>query len=115
MEDLASSRRARGERLPAYPALVDGNEGVWDMAQLYVNREWKADACALAPRTAALLKPLLPSSEIPYIHYNTEEVVFLLLAPDSRVRLHNGGSNVPINVSLGLTGCGGAFLEGVVD
>lgn len=40
-----------------------------------------------------------------------QEVVLFLLTPQSKVRLHNGGSNAPINLSLGLTGSTGAFLE----
>ena len=40
-----------------------------------------------------------------------QEVVLFLLTPGSKVRLHNGGSNAPINLSLGLTGSNGAFLE----
>merc|ERR1712039_347093 len=63
------------------------------------------------PRTSALLRAQFPTADVPYIHYNTEEVVVFLLAPGSRVRLHNGGSNVPINISLGLSGCKGSFLE----
>ena len=34
-----------------------------------------------------------------------------MLTPGSRVRLHNGGSNAPINLSLGLTGSSGSFIE----
>merc|ERR1712224_628494 len=64
-----------------------------------------------APRTAKLLQRHLPSSKLPYIHYNTEEVVFFLLAPGSSVRLHNGGSNVPLNLSLGLRGCADNFID----
>ena len=41
----------------------------------------------------------------------SQEVVLFLLTPGSKVRLHNGGSNAPINLSLGLTGSAGAFLE----
>jgi len=41
----------------------------------------------------------------------SQEVVLFLLTPGSKVRLHNGGSNAPINLSLGLTGSTGAFLE----
>ena len=40
-----------------------------------------------------------------------QEVVLFLLTPGSKVRLHNGGSNAPVNLSLGLTGSNGAFLE----
>lgn len=63
------------------------------------------------PRTTQLLQKYLPTADVPYIHYNTEEVVLFLLTPGSKVRLHNGGSNAPINLSLGLTGSTGAFLE----
>jgi len=89
---------------------VDGG-GAWDMLQLYSGRRWHEEACALAPRASALLRARLPSADVPYVHYNTEEAVLFLLAPGSHVRLHNGGSNVPINVSLGLVGCSGTWLE----
>lgn len=111
LEDFRDLHRRAIGSVPAYPALVAGQESTWDMLQLYKGRKWDEDACELAPRTAALLKPLLPSADVPYVHYNTEEVVFFLLTPGSRVQLHNGGSNAPINVGLGLRGCGGSFLE----
>eukprot|EP00931_Biecheleriopsis_adriatica_P119058 TRINITY_DN94344_c0_g1_i1.p1 TRINITY_DN94344_c0_g1~~TRINITY_DN94344_c0_g1_i1.p1 ORF type:complete len:418 (-),score=87.56 TRINITY_DN94344_c0_g1_i1:40-1272(-) len=115
MEDLQEMLALRTARkalqVPAYPNLVDGQEGVWDMLQLYVGRRWNEDLCDLMPRTSTLLRSQFPSADVPYIHYNTEEVVVFLLAPGSRVHLHNGGSNVPINVSLGLSGCEGSFLE----
>lgn len=102
--------RQKSVSYPAYPNLVE-QSGVWDMLQLYVGRQWNQDACALMPSTAALLQQHLPSTDVPYIHYNSEEVVVFLLSPGSRVRLHNGGSNVPVNLSLGLAGCGGSFCE----
>lgn len=102
----------RAASVPAYPNLVEGaGNGVWDMLQLYSNRKWHDESCALAPRTSKLLKRYLPSADVPYVHYNTEEVVFFLLAPGSRVRLHNGGSNVPINLHLGISGCDGAYID----
>jgi len=129
LRELVASRPARGEpnfssrlrsvlplrsneksgQVPAYPALTEN--GVWDMVQLYVSRQWHEEACKLMPRTAKLLRSHLPSADVPYVHYNTEEVVLFLLAPGSRVRLHNGGSNAPLNVHLGLSGCDGAFME----
>lgn len=113
MQDLREmlAKRRQAAQVPAYPNLVEGTGGVWDMLQLYSGRKWNEDACALMPRTSALLRPRFPTADVPYIHYNTEEVVVFLLAPGSRVRLHNGGSNVPINLSLGLSGCNGSFLE----
>jgi len=112
LEDLSNFRHRHSQgQVPAYPALVDG-EGVWDMLQLYSGRKWNQEACELAPCTTALLQKFLPSAAgVPYVHYNTEEVVFFLLAPGSRIRLHNGGSNVPINIALGLCGCSDAFVE----
>ncbi|CAJ1337292.1 unnamed protein product, partial [Effrenium voratum] len=91
--------------------LVEKSDGVWDMLQLYSSRKWDEEACDLMPRTARLLQQHLPTADVPYIHYNTEEVVLFLLTPGSSVRLHNGGSNAPINLSLGLKGSSGAFLE----
>eukprot|EP00928_Gymnodinium_smaydae_P016924 TRINITY_DN16422_c0_g1_i1.p1 TRINITY_DN16422_c0_g1~~TRINITY_DN16422_c0_g1_i1.p1 ORF type:complete len:414 (-),score=102.74 TRINITY_DN16422_c0_g1_i1:16-1257(-) len=116
LEALLERRRADAGlpadgQVPAYPALVEGGGGVWDMLQLYSGRRWNEEACELAPKTAALLRESLPSADVPYVHYNTEEAVLFLLAPGSRVRLHNGGSNVPINLSLGLFGCEGSHLE----
>mmetsp|Transcript_49676 Transcript_49676/g.144059 ORF Transcript_49676/g.144059 Transcript_49676/m.144059 type:complete len:412 (-) Transcript_49676:374-1609(-) len=110
LEGVCRRRRRATGQVPAYPNLVDGS-GVWDMLQLYSGRRWHEDACALAPRTSALLRNHLPTTEVPYIHYNTEEVVVFLLAPGSRVRLHNGGSNAPINVALGLSGCNDSYIE----
>ncbi|CAE7683577.1 ASPH [Symbiodinium pilosum] len=113
-QELAELRQKRCERasqvLAAYPNLVE-QSGVWDMLQLYSGRQWNEDACALLPFTASLLRQFLPSADVPYIHYNTEEVVVFLLTPGTRVRLHNGGSNVPINLSLGLEGCSGSKCE----
>ncbi|CAE8664274.1 unnamed protein product, partial [Polarella glacialis] len=111
LEKRRRALRASGTQVPAYPNLVEGQGGVWDMFQLYNSRRWDEDACELVPRTSALLRTQLPSADVPYIHYNTEEVVMFLLSPGSRVRLHNGGSNVPINLSLGLSGCEGSYLE----
>lgn len=108
---LGRSRRPLPQQVPAYPNLVEESGGVWDMLQLYSSRRWHDEACALLPRTTRLLKRHLPSTDVPYVHYNTEEVVLFLLAPGSSVRLHNGGSNAPLNLHLGLTGCEGAHLE----
>mmetsp|Transcript_11579 Transcript_11579/g.30976 ORF Transcript_11579/g.30976 Transcript_11579/m.30976 type:complete len:404 (+) Transcript_11579:49-1260(+) len=110
LEEILARWRVAGQ-VPAYPNLVDGDNGTWDMLQLYSGRKWNEDACAMAPRTTALLRPHLPTADLPYVHYNTEEVVFFLLAPGSRVHIHNGGSNVPLNMSLGLRGCAGSHLE----
>lgn len=111
----SASNGGRGppEQVPAYPNLVEEADGggVWDMLQLYVSRRWQQEACQLLPRTARLLRKHLPSADVPYVHYNTEEVVLFLLAPGSKVRLHNGGSNAPLNLHLGLSGCDGAHLE----
>eukprot|EP00929_Paragymnodinium_shiwhaense_P080938 TRINITY_DN42251_c0_g1_i1.p1 TRINITY_DN42251_c0_g1~~TRINITY_DN42251_c0_g1_i1.p1 ORF type:complete len:409 (+),score=77.82 TRINITY_DN42251_c0_g1_i1:74-1300(+) len=109
-DSLAGLRKAAGE-VPAYPALVKDGAGAWDMLQLYCNKIWQPEACELAPRTSKLLREHLPSAGIPYVHYNTEEAVFLYLAPKTVVHLHNGGSNVPINLSFGLTGSQGNSLE----
>lgn len=110
LEGVCRRRQRMSGQVPAYPNLVDGG-GVWDMLQLYSRRLWHEDMCALAPRTSSLLRRHLPTADVPYIHYNTEEVVVFLLAPGSRVRLHNGGSNVPINVTLGLSGCADSYIE----
>lgn len=110
LDTLLRRYRRAAPQVPAYPNLVRGN-GVWDMLQLYSGRIWHPEASDLAPRTSALLKHYLPSADLPYIHYNTEEAVFFLLAPGTRVRLHNGGSNGSINLSLGLRGCAGSHIE----
>ena len=60
------------------------------------------------------MEPIIPYES--HLDHGTEflhpqEVVLFLLTPGSKVRLHNGGSNAPINLSLGLTGSTGAFLE----
>eukprot|EP00439_Symbiodinium_sp_Y106_P023599 s3796_g2.t2 len=107
--------RQKSVSYPAYPNLVE-QSGVWDMLQLYVGRQWNQDACALMPSTAALLQQHLPSTDVPYIHYNSEEVVVLDSAEQGDpgrkpCERHNGGSNVPVNLSLGLAGCGGSFCE----
>jgi len=107
---LLKVTRPDGNSIPAYPALVSG-AGDWDMLQLYVNKKWDDHALALLPRSRHLLRGLLPSADLPYVHYNTEEVVLFRLTPGSKVRLHNGGSNVPINMSLGLRGCEGSWIE----
>eukprot|EP00434_Breviolum_minutum_P019039 symbB.v1.2.016784.t2/scaffold1290.1/size126440/5 len=109
--DLLEMQSSWRSQIPAYPNLVETSQGVWDMLQLYSSRRWNLEACDLMPRTAELLQKYLPTANLPYIHYNTEEVVLFLLTPGSKVRLHNGGSNAPINLSLGLTGSNGAFLE----
>eukprot|EP00403_Amphidinium_massartii_P005021 CAMPEP_0178374672 /NCGR_PEP_ID=MMETSP0689_2-20121128/2496_1 /TAXON_ID=160604 /ORGANISM="Amphidinium massartii, Strain CS-259" /LENGTH=375 /DNA_ID=CAMNT_0019994647 /DNA_START=31 /DNA_END=1155 /DNA_ORIENTATION=- len=108
-ELLQVSRRDAGG-VPAYPALVAG-DGDWDMLQLYMNKQWDEAAMRLLPRSGPHLRGLLPSADLPYIHYNTEEVVLFRLTPRSKVQLHNGGSNVPINMSLGLRGCEGSWVE----
>eukprot|EP00927_Polykrikos_kofoidii_P074877 TRINITY_DN70927_c0_g1_i1.p1 TRINITY_DN70927_c0_g1~~TRINITY_DN70927_c0_g1_i1.p1 ORF type:complete len:428 (-),score=53.63 TRINITY_DN70927_c0_g1_i1:23-1306(-) len=111
LQDRLRSRNG-GSSVPAYPALVKGTDGVWDMVQLYSHRRWHKEACALAPRATALLRKHLPSTvDVPYIHYNTEEAVLFLLAPGTSVHLHNGGSNVPLNFSLGLSGSAGTHIE----
>ncbi|CAK9099007.1 unnamed protein product [Durusdinium trenchii] len=110
-KDLQEMQDSWGSSVPAYPNLVETSQGAWDMIQLYSSRTWNADACELMPRTSRFLQKHLPTADVPYIHYNTEEVVLFLLTPGSKVRLHNGGSNAPINLSLGLTGSAGAFLE----
>ena len=109
LQEFAQLQQRREERLAAYPNLVES--GVWDMLQLYSGRRWNPGPCELMPFTAALLQQHLPSADVPYIHYNSEEVVVFLLSPGTKVRLHNGGSNVPINLSLGLVGCSGSFCE----
>eukprot|EP00933_Yihiella_yeosuensis_P035914 TRINITY_DN2957_c1_g1_i1.p1 TRINITY_DN2957_c1_g1~~TRINITY_DN2957_c1_g1_i1.p1 ORF type:complete len:419 (+),score=64.80 TRINITY_DN2957_c1_g1_i1:69-1325(+) len=111
LERRRAAKAAQTGEVPAYPNLVVGEDGVWDMLQLYSSRKWHKQACAIVPQISSLLRMHLPTSSLPYIHYNTEEVVLFLLAPGSSVRLHNGGSNVPINLSLGLTGCEGSFVE----
>lgn len=103
------ARAPQSGKVPAYPALTES--GVWDMVQLFVSRQWREEECRMMPRTAELLRRQLPSADVPYVHYNTEEVVLFLLAPGSRVRLHNGGSNATINVHVGLSGCEGAFMK----
>lgn len=116
-EDLeALLRDAQWPRrvLAAYPTLtVPG--GRWDMLPLYNNRCWNEGVCALMPRAAELLRGQLPGAahvpRLPYIVYNSEEVTLFRTTPGTKVLLHNGGVNARLNVSLGLKGCAGAWLE----
>lgn len=64
-------------------------EGVWDMMQLYSSKKWtlgfylkpctfwcltrNRHACEMMPRTSRLLQKHLPTADVPYIHYNTED------------------------------------------
>ena len=76
---------------------METSQGAWDMIQLYSsfaleglqakervackgvyihvgkNLPRNADACELMPRTSRFLQKHLPTADVPYIHYNTED------------------------------------------
>jgi hypothetical protein len=85
----------------AYPSLVEA--GTWQKVSLFKKKRWDAQICSVASRLCDLLRPHM-HIDVPWLINNQEEVVVFLTQPGSRVAMHNGGTNVRLNVHLGLSG-----------
>lgn len=96
----------------AYPRLIENGKGSWDFLRFFEQKVYRPGPCNALPSVIRMLDELQcfhPS--LPYTHYNSEECSIFKVTPGTKVSQHNGGSNIRINVSMGLFGCEGAFLK----
>lgn len=93
----------------------------WRLTVLFASgRGWHSRLCEQHfPRTCAALREVFPlqrdreadTAKFATRHLESEEEVgFFALTPGSRVRPHNGGSNLRLNIHVGLAGVSGAEL-----
>jgi len=96
----------------AYPNLISAG-GTWEMITLFTRKSWDPKVCEALPNIARLLQDALPGNKagLPNIVYNSEEVSIFRVTPGTTVLRHNGGVNARVNVTIGLRGCQGCFLE----
>lgn len=104
-------KHAPEEWTPTYRFLFD--EGDWSQVLLYHSREFQPECDQLFPKTCQLLRQWLPSSNLPWVSNQNEQVLILRLQPGTTVERHSGPSNSILNIHLGIQGLEGARL--VVD
>jgi aspartate beta-hydroxylase len=104
-------KHAPEEWTPTYRFLFD--EGDWSQVLLYHSREFQPECEQLFPKTCQLLRQWLPSSNLPWVSNQNEQVLILRLQPGTTVERHSGPSNSILNIHLGIQGLEGARL--VVD
>ena len=93
----------------------------WRLTILYsTSKGWDPELCAKFPGTCGLLAERFPLARdwearvSDFAHrllQSEEEVGFFALAPGSKVAVHNGGTNLRLNIHVGLAGVSGARLS----
>lgn len=105
--------------LPPWPTLFTEHDD-WRLVVLFSTTSgWNPTLCEHFRETCAVLRQVFPlqrhwenavSKVAAKLLESEEEVGFFALAPGSKVNTHNGGSNLRLNIHIGLSGLAGAKL-----